>query len=80
MLLVVVVLLLAVIAFRLHPVPAYAAKKFTYRVVPVQQGTADQNVAKEVEKETQAGWELVAAPMWRVDAINQPEGFLILRK
>jgi ABC-type cobalt transport system substrate-binding protein len=68
MLLVVLVFLLGMIAFRSDPVPAYAAKKFTYKVVPVYEGTADQNMAKELEKEMQAGWDPAAAPMWQPDA------------
>ena len=78
--LVFVVCLLSLIALRLNTTTIYAEKKFKYEVVPVFENTADQNVAMQVDKETQAGWELVAAPMWRVDASARAEGYLIFRK
>jgi len=71
--------LLALLIVRLDT-GVYAAKKFKYEVVPAYEGTSDQNVAALVEKETQAGWELVDAPMWRFDASNPAQGFLIFRK
>jgi hypothetical protein len=76
---VLIVVLLAVIAFT-RDTTAYAAQKFTYQVVPVHEGTTDQNLVALVEKETRAGWEVVAAPMWRFDAWNSAQGFLIVRK
>jgi hypothetical protein len=44
----------------------------------VFEGTTDQHVAAQVGKETQAGWELVAAPMWQ--PVNRAQGYLIFRK
>jgi hypothetical protein len=71
--------LLALLIVRLDT-SVYAAKKFKYEVVRANEGMSDQNIATLVEKETQAGWELVAAPMWRVDVSNPAEGVLIFRK
>jgi hypothetical protein len=71
---------LGLIALRLDTTPIYAAKKFRYEVVSVFEGTANQNVAAQVDKETQAGWELVAAPIWREPGTGRAEGFLIFRK
>jgi hypothetical protein len=78
--LLIIVCLLAVIAFRLDTASAYAAKKYRYEVIPANQGAAGQDVAAKVEKETQAGWELVAAPMWQADSLNNPQAILIFRK
>ena len=79
--LVLMVCLLGVIALRLDSTThVYAAKKFKYEVVPVFEGTANQNVAVQVDKETQAGWEIVAAPLWRDKGSGRAEGFLIFRK
>jgi hypothetical protein len=78
--LVLIVFLLGVIALRMETTPTYAAKKFKYKVVPVFEGTADQNMATQVQKETDAGWEVVAAPMWAWDGTNPARGFVIFRK
>jgi hypothetical protein len=78
--LVFVVCLLGIIALKLDTTSVHAAKRFKYEVVAVFEGTTDQNVAVQVNKETQAGWELVAAPMYQPDAMNRAQGFLIFRK
>jgi len=60
--------------------PSTRLRLFKYEVVPVFEGTSDQGVPAQASKETQAGWELVAAPMWIADAMNRAQGFLIFRK
>ena len=77
---VLVVCLLGLIVLRLDPPTIYAAKKFKYQVIPVLDGTPDQNVIVQVDKGTQAGWELVAAALWRNEGYGRAEGYLIFRK
>jgi hypothetical protein len=55
-----IICLLAVIAMRLNPEHVYAAKAWKYEVIEVVDGRA----ADEIQKQTQAGWELVATPFW----------------
>lgn len=78
--LVVVICLLGLIALRLNSAPVYAAKKFRYEVVPITEQISSQTVTVQVDKETQAGWELVAAPIWNVDLSNGARGYLIFRR
>jgi hypothetical protein len=78
--LVVIVFLLGVIALRIDPTPAHAARTIKYEVVPVFEGTPDQHVAAQIGKETQAGWELVAAPMWQASELGSAQGYLIFRR
>ena len=55
---------------------AYAAKKLTYEVIRVDEG----NIVAQVTKETQAGWEPVAATMYIADVNNAAQGFVIFKK
>jgi hypothetical protein len=71
-----IVILLGVIAFRIDITPAYAAKKVAYEVIRVDEGT----IVPQFMKETQAGWEPVAATMWIADARNAAQGFVIFKK
>jgi hypothetical protein len=67
--------LLAVIAFRLDTTaPAYAARPVKYEVIAV-----NDNIATTLQKETQSGWELVAAPFWVETGMATPRGLLIFR-
>ena len=74
--LVLIVSLLGVIAFRHETTSAYAAKKVSYEVVRVDEG----NIPAQVAKETQAGWEPVAATMWITSVNNIAQGVVIFRK
>ena len=74
--LVLIVAVLGMIAFRCETPPVYAAKKFQYEVAPIMEG----NIATQIAKEAQAGWEPIAAPMWAWDGVNPARGFVIFRK
>jgi hypothetical protein len=75
--LVVITCLLTVIAFKLDTAHAYAAKSWKYEVIKVLDSQAD--VA--IQKETQSGWELVAAPFWAYSNVSSgANGLLIFRK
>ena len=71
-----IVVLLGMIALRHDATPAYAAEaeRFSFEVVPVEEA----NFIARVNRETQIGWEPVAAPMW--EAVFPPQGFVIFRK
>ena len=72
--LVLIVALLVAIALRRDVTPAYAADRFSYEVIRVD----ESSIAAKVAQETDAGWEPVAAPMW---APNFPaQGVVIFRK
>jgi len=68
--------LLGVIAFRHETTSAYAAKKGSYEVIHVDEA----NIPAQVAKETQAGWEPVAATMWITSVNNIAQGVVIFRK
>jgi hypothetical protein len=75
--LVVIICLLVVIALKIDTAHAYAAKSWKYEVVSVVDGQA----ANEIQKQSQAGWELVAAPFWaNSNMTSGSTGLLILRK
>ena len=69
------VILLGVIALRRDTVPVFAAKKFTYDVIYVDEDT----IATELKKAAQDGWELVATTMYQ-PVSRGPAGYLIVRK
>ena len=72
-----IICLLAVIAMRLNTEHVYAAKAWKYEVVRALDG----QVPAEIQKQTQAGWELVAAPFWaNANVMSGSEGLLIFRK
>ena len=68
--------MLGVIAFRYETTAAYAAKKFTYEVIHVD----ESNIPAQLAKEAQAGWEPVAATMWITSVNNIGQGVVIFRK
>ena len=68
--------LLGVIASKHETTSAYAAKKGTYEVIRVD----ESNIPVQVAKETQAGWEPVAATMWITSVNNIAQGVVIFRK
>jgi hypothetical protein len=75
--LVIIICLLAVIAAKIDTVHAYAAKPWKYEVVSV----LDNQAADEIQKQSQAGWELVAAPFWAYSNVSAgANGLLIFRK
>ena len=75
--LVMIICLLAVIAMKIDTVHAYAAKPWKYEVVSVLDGQA----ADEIQKQSRAGWELVAAPFWaNSNMTSGSSGLLIFRK
>ena len=61
-----IICLLAVIVMKIGPGRAYAAEKFQYRVIPVE----EPNAPAEILKQTKDGWELVAAPVWTYDEVH----------
>jgi hypothetical protein len=72
-----IICLLAVIAMRLNTEHVYAAKSWRYEVINVVDGLA----ADEIQKQTQAGWELVAAPfLANANMSAGSNGLLIFRK
>jgi hypothetical protein len=72
-----IICLLGVIAMRLNTAPVYAAKTSRYEVIRALDG----QVPGEIQKQTQAGWELVAAPFWANSNMSSgSEGMLIFRK
>jgi len=72
--LVVIVVLLGAITFNRDPTPAYAADRFSYEVIHVD----ETNIAAKVTQETTARWEPVAAPMWA--HVYPAQGVVIFRK
>jgi ABC-type cobalt transport system substrate-binding protein len=75
--LVAIICLLAVIAMKLNTGHVYAAKSWKYETLRVLDGQA----ADEIQKQSQAGWELVAAPFWTYsNRSGGADGLLIFRK
>jgi len=73
--LILIVFLLGVIVVKHDVTPAYAAKKPTYDVISVNEGT----ISAQVKKATQEGWEPVAVTMYAPTS-QGPVGFVIVRK
>jgi hypothetical protein len=71
---VLIVVLLGVIALRRDVTPAYAAQRFSYEVIRVD----EHDIAAKVAQETDAGCEPVAATMWMPS--YPAEGVVIFRK
>jgi len=70
-----IVMLLGVIALKHDTAPVFAAKKFTYDVLYVDEGT----ITMQLKKATKDGWELVATTMYQPQQ-RGPAGYLIVRK
>lgn len=85
--LILVVVLLAVIAFKPNTT-AYAAKRVEYEVIATDtsglviapDATGPGALQMQIAKEAQSGWELVAAPFWYHQGASSVKGLLIFRR